>query len=289
MDQALGLDPLVEPAEAYLDRRLRLVQPGLVAAPGLAPDEAHVLTHLGQLALATDRAVARHDGLDVHALDAVKGLDPARDVALKGQRGHVVEGNVAGEEQLLRGQVNQRVVYRVGRAAVEQLYLAFAAVKRHLRLVGQGRQRQLQPLEISGVGGTGLAHALRIGRRHGRKHLAATGLAHDLRRPEGGGAVGVVAVVMRDQKVVHGLRAGAADVADEVPGHGRRPQSVDGDVGLGSRDQTGIADVEVADPRAAGLNVGVHAVRDLFELGRPTWYARAPANHDVPPLDSGAG
>src|SRR5205809_6092261 len=110
---ALGVAPRGVDAEFDVARGVLGAYARVEALARLPPDRHEVVAHGGELRLRPDGAVAGHDHLRVVRDERGCRLDPVADVALEGERGHVVEGDVAREQDPLPGQVRDGVPDRV--------------------------------------------------------------------------------------------------------------------------------------------------------------------------------
>src|SRR5438034_7768542 len=126
---ALGVAPRGVDAELDVARGVLGAHARVEALARLPPDRHEVVAHGGELRLRPDGAVAGHDHLRVVREEPGGRLDPVADVALEGERGHVVEGDVAREQDPLPGQVRDGVPDRVRREPrVPELDLAVTVV-----------------------------------------------------------------------------------------------------------------------------------------------------------------
>jgi hypothetical protein len=213
--------------------------------------------------------VARNDGVDVHLHDSVDGLEPLADVRVVRERRDVVEGDVAGEQNLVLRDVDDQIAVRV--CGSEELHFdrCVSVVVDHFPF---DRRRRRDHLPVFGPVGPAITLIPFRGRGRDRleNFVPAVWMADDFNRRKKLIAIHVIAVMVRVDQATEGLVAGClAGRGEKGLGMERRSVRVDGQQVVFADDEAAVRDALVCLAWTAALDVREHVGSELPELGFP--------------------
>ena len=110
-----------------------------------------VLLDPAHAGLVRERAVARHDGVDVEIEDAIARADPVADRTVPGDRVAADEQDVAREDDPVGRDVHDRVAARVGGADLDEVHVLVSDPERQAARRTSSWESQFDALEVEGA------------------------------------------------------------------------------------------------------------------------------------------
>ena len=272
----LTVAPGLEVAEGDVVCSVAGAQPGVEPLSGLVADVDEIGPHCFDATVVGDRAVARHDRLEIPAQQQVAGVDPVLHRSRPDDRRAFDEQDVAGERCAVAGHVDHDVAAGVGGAYLDEVHCRLADLKAQAALERPRGGRVGDPLELEAAEAVdqkvGDEAAVRAGAAQERRerfrcrrlHLDCRGLrGDDLGAGDEFVAVGVIAVGVRVHQPVDvgGGRVGVLHRVEHLAGVRQVEQRVDEQRLAAADDQPGVAPA----PAAIGLQPGVGVVAEVVE------------------------